>query len=432
MKQSKLVVTVVDHDQHRSKAHTFTRGPVRIGRDPENELHLAYRFVSSWHAVIKLRRPHRAGRGPRHRQRLPRRRHARRGRQERRGPRPPRGHAIGPIELIVEHTPAETRRPASAEPVPTPSELLHVRDRRSAQGAIDSDEPALLSSGHTDGDEPVEGPRRGAQAAPAVRAASARPQAGVDEGPRRGRPRAQGDARRGRAGAAAPRVPGDRARRRRRPGDRRRRRRRVLPPGRARRGRPGRRGAGPRPARPRRPRGDQALPGAGHRRAADLRGLDGRAARGDGPPGPRARGDASTASRTRCSRPTRRTSCCACCSTGAAAGPTARTSWSRRWPARWPIQPRCCAVRWRPAARSASSSRRGRSSAASASAGRPAAGALWRRFEERYESLFGDGEDGWSRALRGQAAQAVNEALGRLGVPLLASESDDEDEEESE
>ena len=46
--------------------------------------------------------------------------------------------------------------------------------------------------------------------------------------------------------------------------------------------------------------------------------------------------------------------------------------------------------------------------------------------------MFGDGEDGWSRALRGQAAQAVNEALGRLGVPLLASESDDEDEEESE
>jgi hypothetical protein len=60
------------------------------------------------------------------------------------------------------------------------------------------------------------------------------------------------------------------------------------------------------------------------------------------------------------------------------------------------------------------------------------AGALWRRFEERYEGVFGDGEDGWSRALRGQAAQAVNEALARLGVPLLASESDDEDEEESE
>ena len=94
------------------------------------------------------------------------------------------------------------------------------------------------------------------------------------------------------------------------------------------------------------------------------------------------------------------------------------------------------------------------------------AGALWRRFEERYEEVFGDGEDeawvqlalelldpqdrevillrqwqelealdgedGWSRALRGQAAQAVNEALGRLGVPLLASEDDEEDEEDSE
>ena len=54
MKNGKLVVTVVDHDQHKSKAHTFTRGPVRVGRDPENELHLAYRFVSSWHAVIRF------------------------------------------------------------------------------------------------------------------------------------------------------------------------------------------------------------------------------------------------------------------------------------------------------------------------------------------------------------------------------------------
>jgi pSer/pThr/pTyr-binding forkhead associated (FHA) protein len=81
---------------------------------------------------------------------------------------------IGPIELIVEHTPAETRRPASAEPVPTPSELLHVRDRRSAQGAIDSDEPALLSSGHTMAMNLSKVHGAGAQAAPAVRASSAR------------------------------------------------------------------------------------------------------------------------------------------------------------------------------------------------------------------------------------------------------------------
>src|SRR5690606_11368309 len=57
--------------------------------------------------------------------------------------------AIGPLELIVEHTPTESRRPAAAEPAPTPSELLHKRDRASVQGAIDSDEPPILSSGQT-------------------------------------------------------------------------------------------------------------------------------------------------------------------------------------------------------------------------------------------------------------------------------------------
>ncbi len=57
------------------------------------------------------------------------------------------------------------------------------------------------------------------------------------------------------------------------------------------------------------------------------------------------------------------------------------------------------------------------------------AGALWRRFEERYESVFGDGEDGWARALRIQAAQAVSEALTRAGVPLLASENEEEEED---
>ncbi len=54
MKRGSLTVTVVDHEGHRSKKHEFSRGPVRVGRDPENELHLAYRFVSSWHAVIRF------------------------------------------------------------------------------------------------------------------------------------------------------------------------------------------------------------------------------------------------------------------------------------------------------------------------------------------------------------------------------------------
>jgi predicted component of type VI protein secretion system len=55
-------------------------------------------------------------------------------------------------------------------------------------------------------------------------------------------------------------------------------------------------------------------------------------------------------------------------------------------------------------------------------------GALWRRFEERYESLFGDGEDGWSKALRGQVARGVQETLTRAGVALLPSEAEEEDE----
>jgi pSer/pThr/pTyr-binding forkhead associated (FHA) protein len=49
-----LVVTVIDTEEHRSKRHEFQRGPVRIGRDPGNELQLPYKFVSSWHAVAKF------------------------------------------------------------------------------------------------------------------------------------------------------------------------------------------------------------------------------------------------------------------------------------------------------------------------------------------------------------------------------------------
>lgn len=151
MKQGKLVVTVVDHEQHRSTDHTFTRSPVRVGRDPENELHLAYRFVSSWHAVLRFD-----------------------GRSARiedlgtgnglsvDGVRVPAGKskevrgrlvvAVGPIELIIEHTPAETTRrpPAGVDVQPTPAEEIHMRDRLSAQGAINTDdEPPILSSGHT-------------------------------------------------------------------------------------------------------------------------------------------------------------------------------------------------------------------------------------------------------------------------------------------
>jgi hypothetical protein len=58
-------------------------------------------------------------------------------------------------------------------------------------------------------------------------------------------------------------------------------------------------------------------------------------------------------------------------------------------------------------------------------------GALWRRYEERYESMFGDGEDGWSRALRGQVGRAVHEALGKAGVPMLPMEIEEDEEEDA-
>ena len=150
MKQGKLVVTVVDHEQHRSKDHEFTRGPVRVGRDPENELHLAYRFVSSWHAVIRF-----DGRGARVEDlgtvnglsvdgvRVEAGRSVEvRGRLV---------VAIGHLELIVEHTPAESRRaPPTATPQETSSEELRARDRRAVQGAINTDdEPPIISSGQT-------------------------------------------------------------------------------------------------------------------------------------------------------------------------------------------------------------------------------------------------------------------------------------------
>jgi predicted component of type VI protein secretion system len=168
---AKLSVTVVNHDDHVSRTLDFTRGPVRVGRDPENELHLPQRFVSSWHAVIRfdgrscqvedlgtvngfqvdgVRIP--AGKRVEVRGRLALR--------------------IGQIELIVEHTQGDAPAPRSqplakstkvtkvtkvtravkpGKPGPRPlseDEQL-ARERASVQGAIDSDEPPQLSGGHT-------------------------------------------------------------------------------------------------------------------------------------------------------------------------------------------------------------------------------------------------------------------------------------------
>lgn len=180
----KLSVTVVDHDEHRSKTSEFSKGPVRVGRDPANELHLPQRFVSSWHAVIRF--------------------DARTAVVEDLGTvngfqvdgvRVPSGKRvevhgrlalrIGQIELIVEHTadeaaaaagparplraapksPAAARAPAGKTPGraapktpkaaktgprPLSEDEQLARERASVQGAIDSDdEPPQLTTGHT-------------------------------------------------------------------------------------------------------------------------------------------------------------------------------------------------------------------------------------------------------------------------------------------
>lgn len=156
-----LVVTVVDHESHRQKRHEFRRSPVRIGRDAGNELPLPYKFVSSWHAVAKF-----DGRGARVEDlgganglSVEGQRVASGGRVEIHGRLTV---AIGPIELLFEHKPAEgptdeepraaRAKPGAgrtATPAPTPPEELHARDRRSAQGDISDEPPALIQESGT-------------------------------------------------------------------------------------------------------------------------------------------------------------------------------------------------------------------------------------------------------------------------------------------
>jgi len=429
MKQGKLVVTVVDHDQHRSKAHTFTRGPVRVGRDPENELHLAYRFVSSWHAVIRFD-----------------------GRSARvedlgtvngfvvDGTRVPSGKsvevrgrlvvAIGPLELIVEHTPAESRRPAAAEPQPTPSELLHARDRRAVQGAIDSDEPPILSSGHTVAMNlskvhgavlklrPLYERLSAAQTAwtqaqaEAVRELkAARDETGLAL-LRREFP-ALGDG--GSGGpvivddvdaqfyqqaelgavcqAAEELVHGLRG-----PADLEEAKRflaRVI----------------------------DVLRTFAVSTVEQLAAMD----RQDSELGVKIDRDQNPLLTADSPDELLRLLL------DWRGGRTERTHQLVEALACALAHPGAVLRGALAAGRKVSEQLAPREIERSVNVGWPTrAGALWRRFEERYEAVFGDGEDGWSRALRVQAAQAVHEALTRAGVPLLASEIDDEDEEESE
>lgn len=49
-----LLVRVDSLDDGSTRSYTFTRSPVRIGRNPLNDLALAWPFVSQWHAVVQF------------------------------------------------------------------------------------------------------------------------------------------------------------------------------------------------------------------------------------------------------------------------------------------------------------------------------------------------------------------------------------------
>ncbi len=49
-----LLVRVDSLDDGSSRTYTFTRSPVRIGRNPLNDLAIARPFVSQWHAVVQF------------------------------------------------------------------------------------------------------------------------------------------------------------------------------------------------------------------------------------------------------------------------------------------------------------------------------------------------------------------------------------------
>lgn len=49
-----IVISVFDSETGTTSEHTFTTSPVRIGRDPLNDLSLPFPFVSGWHAIVRF------------------------------------------------------------------------------------------------------------------------------------------------------------------------------------------------------------------------------------------------------------------------------------------------------------------------------------------------------------------------------------------
>ena len=49
-----IVISVFDAETGTTSEHTFTNSPVRIGRNPLNDLPLPFAFVSGWHAIVRF------------------------------------------------------------------------------------------------------------------------------------------------------------------------------------------------------------------------------------------------------------------------------------------------------------------------------------------------------------------------------------------
>ena len=49
-----IVISVFDSETGTTSEHTFTKSPVRIGRNPLNDLSLPFPFVSGWHAIVRF------------------------------------------------------------------------------------------------------------------------------------------------------------------------------------------------------------------------------------------------------------------------------------------------------------------------------------------------------------------------------------------
>ena len=49
-----VIITVFDAEERTSTDYSFTSSPVRIGRNPLNDLTLPFAFVSGWHAVVRF------------------------------------------------------------------------------------------------------------------------------------------------------------------------------------------------------------------------------------------------------------------------------------------------------------------------------------------------------------------------------------------